>query len=67
MTGITAGLFLAAAAYIVGLSLWYVLTGQSNGRGEAERLSICSAHRIHDPECPRCWNLELFSTRSNET
>jgi hypothetical protein len=30
MTAITAGLFLAAASYLVGLSLWYVLTGQSN-------------------------------------
>jgi hypothetical protein len=31
MTGlITAGLFFAAAGYLVGISLWYVLTGQSN-------------------------------------
>jgi hypothetical protein len=36
MTGlITAGLFFAAAGYLVGLSLWYVLTGQSNNTAAA--------------------------------
>jgi hypothetical protein len=30
MTAFTAGLFFAAASYLVGLSLWYVLTGQGD-------------------------------------